>query len=380
MFHWDAFLAFVFALFTVAALISTVWYALSPLHPLISQARNPWLGKQPGCTILLCARNEADNLRRFLPSVLSQKYAAPFEVLVVDDASDDDTSKVLILLQKNYPHLRVLSIREKKSPGKKHALAQGIESATYDILLCTDADCQPASAHWLETMVRPFFENPQIDIVLGYAALGRLGPAPTHGTLLNRWIRFETVHTAQTYFSFARAGLPYMGVGRNLAWRKHLWAQVGGFAAHAHLPSGDDDLFVSASASSQNTAICLDSRAFVFSEEKKSWSEWYAQKRRHLSTGAFYRPKHRLLLGALALSHSGHYAALLLLTFTSWAYWAWALWALRVVVVRRNWAQTLKTLQEPGLLAWTPLLDAALGVYFGVFGLLLAFSKRPEKW
>lgn len=379
--------AVLFGLFTAATLVSSLWYLIARLPdatPPHSQ-QEAWKGnltpvQQQGVTVLICARNEAFNLRRYLPVVLEQASPVPFEVLVVDDASSDDTPDVLTFFQKQYAHLNVLRLATKNFPGKKYALTQGIASAKYDLLLLTDADCQPRSAQWLAVMSAPLREHPSIEVVLGYAPCA-LANTTLPINWLDRWIRFETAHTAWTYFAFARLGLPYMGVGRNLALRKQAFARVGGFTAHLHLPSGDDDLLVSAIATHHNTATCLDPRAVVFSEGKKTWLGWYNQKRRHLSTGILYRPTHRMLLGALALAHSGHLAALLVLTFSTWGICAWALWVMRIIVVWVRWFQTSRLLREPQLTPYVPVLDAMIGTYFGVFGLILAFSKkRHTEW
>ena len=375
-----------FGLFSAATLVSSLWYLIarlpeSPPHVQQEALReNLAPSQQQGVTVLICARNEAFNLRRYLPIVLEQISPTPFEVLIVDDASSDETPDVLALLQKKYPHLSVLRLTKKNFPGKKYALTEGIASARYDLLLLTDADCQPRSTQWLAVMSAPLQQHPSIEVVLGYAPCG-LSDTPIPATWLDRWIRFETAHTAWTYFAFARMGLPYMGVGRNLGLRKQAFTRVGGFTTHLHLPSGDDDLLVSAFATQHNTATSLDPQAFVFSCGKKTWLQWYKQKRRHLSTGALYRPSHQVLLGILALTHSGHYAALLILSFSAWSAWAWVLWAMRIIVVWLGWHQTSRSLQEPHLSLYIPVLDAMMGTYFGVFGLILAFSKkRHTEW
>lgn len=374
-------LAVLFSLFVLATWVNALWYATARL-PTASPIEAPQVLEKnaSGITLIVCARNEAHKLRRHLPLLLGQICSAPCEVLVVDDASDDDTPDVLSSLREQYAHLRTLRIETKIFSGKKHALTQGIASAKHDLILLTDADCQPMSAHWLDLMTAPLRLDPATELVLGYAPCGDSPNAPPRAWL-DRWIRFETAHTAWTYLAFARIGLPYMGVGRNLALRRAAFERVGGFAAHQHLASGDDDLLVSAIATGRNTAVCLDDQAFVFSEGKKTWRGWYAQKRRHLSVGAHYRSLHRVLLGALALSHSGHYAALLVLTFTAWAGWAWGCWAVRMVVLGVGWHRAAKVLRASRQLFFLPLLDAMLGVYFGVFGLVLAFdSKRPVRW
>jgi biofilm PGA synthesis N-glycosyltransferase PgaC len=313
-------------------------------------------------TVLLCARNEAANLRQNLPFVLEQQYP-DFEVVVVDDDSTDDTPAVLQSFQKKYAHLRVLRISPKTSPGKKYALGQGIAAARSEYLVFTDADCRPAGPQWLELLHATQLAtrdtlNLEPEIVLGYA------PYRSARGLLNRWIRFETVQTAMQYFAFARMGFPYMGVGRNLAWKKTLFERVGGFAGHADMPSGDDDLLVNAAAHAGNTAICLDPGAFVFSEGEQTWRAWWRQKQRHLAAGTRYRPLHQAVLGVLALSHVLHYFLLMPLCFFGFGTICVSLWAIRMAPAFLIYWKILHQFREEQLLFWFPLLDALLVFYY----------------
>lgn len=333
----------------------------------------------PPVSVVVCARNEAHNLRKYLPAVLGQQYPH-FEVLVVDDDSTDDTGAVLTAFQANYTHLRVLHLSPKTSPGKKYALAQGIEAARYEYLVFTDADCAPASARWLEHLVEGFHgggvePHSPIEIVLGYAPY-RPGPG-----LLNHWIRFETIFTAMQYFSFALAGRPYMGVGRNLAWHKSLFQRVGGFATHAHVPSGDDDLLVNAAAHAGNTALCLAPEAFVYSDAERTWADWFRQKRRHLGAGKFYRREHQIALGLLTLTQVLHYFLLFVLLFSGFGTVSVILFVVRLTISAGFFKKILRQFRDEPLLVWFPLLDALLAIYFAVLvPLILIRSNHLISW
>ena len=195
--------------------------------------------EQKPVSIIICARNEAENLAKFLPRILSQNYRL-YEVIVVNDNSDDTTGEVLIQHTINCPYLRIINIHNKyefdSQVGKKKVLAEGIDAARHNVLLLTDADCEVASENWLRKMQGSLQGDKQI--VLGYSPYFR------YPGCLNLFIRFETVYTAVQYFSFALAKMPYMGVGRNLAYQKHLYELAGGFKQHEHIASGDDDLFI----------------------------------------------------------------------------------------------------------------------------------------
>lgn len=241
-------------------------------------------------SVIICARNEAENLRRVLPLMLAQDFDR-YEVIIVDDASTDDTPDLLVEFSRQHSELRVIRIETDDPraavPGKKVALGMGIAAAAFDILLLTDADCQPSSRDWISGMSAQFGQN---KIVLGYS------PFITKNNLaawLSTWDNFET---AMLYFGFALAGIPYMGVGRNLAYRKSLYLQNRPLGHDAGLASGDDDLQVGAMADPRITAIELKRPHRTYSEPSSSIKHWWNQKRRHLTTAVYYQPLVRLLL------------------------------------------------------------------------------------
>jgi biofilm PGA synthesis N-glycosyltransferase PgaC len=241
-------------------------------------------------SVIICARNEEANLRANLPLVLEQDYP-DFEVIVVDDASTDGTADLLRDFRQQYPHLRTSSIKPNVhiSKGKKLALTVGIKAARHEWILLTDADCRPAGRQWLSLMQRNF--SGDTGIVLGYGGYRR------RRGLLNLVIRYDAFFIALQYFGFALAGLPYMGVGRNLAYRREIFFRNKGFASHYDLASGDDDLFINEVARNEPVRIEIRAEAHTISDPKRSWRDWYYQKRRHLTTGPRYRPATKFLLG-----------------------------------------------------------------------------------
>ena len=197
--------------------------------------------------------------------------------------------KLLKELEKKYKHLVVVTIEKhiNKHIGKKFALTLGIKTAKYEHLLLTDADCFPNSKNWAQLMCNNFNTA---DIVLGY------GGYQKKKGLLNKIICFDTFNVAQQYLSYALAGHTYMGVGRNMAYKKSLFFDNKGFANHIHIPSGDDDLFIQEVATKDNVTIEINAKAHTSSEVIKSWKEWSYQKRRHLTTSPLYKTKFKVLL------------------------------------------------------------------------------------
>lgn len=255
-------------------------------------------------SVVIAARNEYRHLSENLRALLEQDYPN-FEVVVVNHASDDDSAELLKDFQKQYKHLNVVHIEKDINffKGKKFPLSLGIKSAKHETLLLTDADCKPESKIWIQKMVANYQNDTQI--VLGY------GPYYPEKGIVNKIIRYDTYTVALQYLSFALAGKPYMGVGRNLSYKKELFIKTKGFTSHYNLASGDDDLFVSKVANKENTAVELSPESFVYSEPKHSMSEWIRQKRRHYSTGKYYKKGILSLLVLHALSTALYYLSII---------------------------------------------------------------------
>lgn len=240
-----------------------------------------------GISVIIAAKDDARNLKKYLASVLNQHYPL-FEVIVVNDHSRDQSSEVLKDFEKQYDHLKTINLNNACS-SKKNAISEGIKHSMYDTLCFTDADCFPKNNEWLKTMSA--FISDKTPIVLGYS------PYKKQTGLLNKLIRFETLQTAINYFGFANINLPYMGVGRNLMYKKEVFTDLNGFKNHLNLLSGDDDLLVNNAVKYYKVGLCLKKESFVLSEPETSLSSWYNQKKRHYSTSYHYQWKHQFLLG-----------------------------------------------------------------------------------
>lgn len=326
--------------------------------------------KEQAVSVIICARDEADEIEANLPGVLAQTYRSTHEIVVVNDNSQDDTKYLLEGLYRDFKQLHIVELKQEALhiPGKKFPLSMGIKSAKYELLLLTDADCIPASENWILKMQAAFKEG--IQIVLGYGAYKR------KKGLLNKIIRFDTFHTALQYLSCALAGQPYMGVGRNLAYKKELFYKQKGFAAHHHLPGGDDDLFINACATSENTAIVIDKETFTYSTPPSSIGEWINQKERHNSTGKYYKRNHKVLLGCYMASHFLLYPlmAAALITFD----WRWVLgiWGLRFLIQGFLFFKAMKKLGEYDLFPLFWLWDIWMFFYYLIF--ISAIWKKPR--
>ena len=302
------------ALFLIMAIIQG-WYWLQYYRRSAYARQNATTNtaKLPPLSVIICARNEAENLGKFLPAVLDQDYPS-FEVVVVNDCSEDNSFDILGGMMNRYPHLKVSTIQ--KDPGfahtKKLAMLIGIKAAKNDLLVFTDADCQPVSKLWLREVASA--AAGKAELIIGYG-----GYIPEK-SCLNSYIRYETMFTAMQYFGMAMAGVPYMGVGRNLAYRRSYFFDRGGFGPHNHIMSGDDDLFVNRNATADNCSLMHSHDSFTRSVAQENIVAWAKQKRRHFSAGAYYRKDDKVRLALEPLSRVAYYGLLatLLIMVVSW--------------------------------------------------------------
>ena len=322
-------------------------------------------------SVIICARDEAANLAQYLQGVLIQDFPTSHEVLVVNDNSFDDSKYVLEELKKTYKQLHPIELIQeaKLIPGKKFPLSVGIKTAKHEIVLLTDADCVPASDKWIQSMQSSYLDN--TEIVLGYGSFYK------KKNLLNKIIRWEGYHAALQYFSFALAGIPYMGVGRNLSYKKSVFFRHKGFSSHNNVPGGDDDLFINMAANKDNTRINIDPESFTISKTPATWKQWLWQKNRHYTTGKFYKGKHKFLLGLYSLSHFLFYPLLI----TSCIFFNWqialSIFGFRLLIQSIVYYRTMHKLNEKDLWPMFLFFDLWMFFYYLIFAPALIRKPRP---
>ena len=261
--------------------------------------------EQPGVSVVVCARNEEENLQDYLHTLVTQDYPK-YEVIVVDDGSEDNTHNILEQYAQKCDKLyhtfvpcgaRVIS-------SKKLALTIGIKAARYDYILLTDADCRPESRYWIREMMSGF-QSPQAELVLGF------GPYFERSGLLNHFICYDTLFSGLQYMGMAKCGHPYMGVGRNMAYKRDTFFANSGFQGLLNTRAGDDDLFVNKVATRTNTNVVCNPDALTWSPAKYTWREWFHQKRRHLSVSNLYSTRNKLRIGIEPLTRGLVYLLLI---------------------------------------------------------------------
>ena len=306
---------------------------------------------QEPVSIIIAARNESKNLFNNLPFIMEQNYPK-FEVIVINHQSLDDSEYILDAYAHQYPNLRIIKVEDSKHLkfGKKLPLTIGIKGAKYENLLLTDADCRPESEQWIASMSKYFTEKKQI--VMGY------GPYTREKGLLNKAIRFDTAWIAMNYFAFAKTGLPYMGIGRNLGYTKSVFHAAKGFKSHYALSSGDDDLFIQDAAKKKNYTINIEPESFCYSKGSSSWKSWFKQKSRHYTTSEKYRVIKKLMLGIYPLTMLIMTTSFVILMFESNFRWlSLAIFSLILIIKWIILGKSFKKLNESKFIAFIPLLD-----------------------
>ena len=365
---------YLFFTFAVLALIQLLYVLL--IHGRLA-FYNPKKSKvneaKPPVTIIIAARNESDNLFHNLPLVLQQNYP-DFEVIVVNHQSSDESYHILNAYKMQYPKLKIVEVERSRhlGNGKKLPLTLGIKAAKNEHLIFTDADCQPASNLWLSGMVSKFSDQKQI--VIGY------GPYNTEKGTINKIIRLDTVFIAMNYFSFALAKMPYMAVGRNLAYTKESFNAVHGFKSHYAVTSGDDDLFIQEAAKKKNYSIQLDPQTYCYSKAKTTWREWAQQKSRHYSTSSHYNVIKKTMLGIYPLTLLMLWISIVILLFDPEYRWI-TLACFGFVTVIKWWIQgkCFARLQSRGFIALLPFLDLFYAILIpGMY--YTAEKSTTSKW
>ena len=337
-------------------------------------------GEQPGVSVIVCAKNEQQNLRDYMQALFTQDYPE-YEVIVVNDGSVDDSRTFLEFWQKRYRNLKLtfVPLGAQVTSTKKLAITLGAKAAQYDYLLLTDADCRPESTHWISEMMAGFAgkEQAQTDIVLGFGAYF------TKPTLLNRMIQFDTLLNGLQYLGMAASGHPYMGVGRNLAYRKSLFFAHGGFYGLLNNKAGDDDLFVNREATAQNTAVVCTPDSLTWSVPKTSLTEWLRQKRRHLSVAPKYKSATKLRLLLEPLSRGLLYAGLIALLVLG----GWELQLIAIGAMLLRWISQCVLLNIPAYRwgvtrTWLliPVWEVLLPLVTLTMMLIEPFRPKPKRW
>jgi glycosyltransferase involved in cell wall biosynthesis len=323
-------------------------------------------------SIIVVANNEFDNLQSLIPKLLEQDHPQ-FEVILVDDRSYDETYETYLAVSQSNSKLKFLRVDEtpEASSAKKFSLTLAIKAAQYENLLFIDADCDPTE-QWAYQMSKRFSDK--TEIVIGAS------PYASKAGFLNYLIQFETSMTALNYLSFALAKVPYMSVGRNWGFKKHLFLNNKGYHPHNKLKGGDDDLFLQKVITKQNYAICPHPDSLVKSIPKTNFTDWYDQKQRHYSVSKYYNFRSKFLLGNYLTTHLLSYILFAVLLFSQeFRLYSSAIFLFRLLlfwIVSAKAFNKLASKVEWYMIPWFEFLNSVLVITFG----LISLRATKIKW
>lgn len=363
------FVSFLLIIYIVVVGIQLLYLFVFHLRLFFHKAKDTQSNNLPPISVVICARNEEDNLFKYLPKIAEQDYPN-FEIVIINDQSVDNSKYIILTYQKKYPNIKYIELERNKHRqfGKKLPLTVGIKGAKNELIVVTDADCYPSSNQWLKLLAKNY--NAKKQIILGYSPYVK-----TKG-LLNKLIRFDTSHIAITYLSFAKTALPYMGVGRNMAYSKQLFENVGGFKKHYHITSGDDDLFIKEAANRKNITIELDEDSFVYSQPKTTFKDWINQKHRHFTTAPEYKLINKMFLGIFPLTLFLMYITLFILLFnTKWYAFVLTVFGIRLLFYWVVNGLLLKKLHQKDLILFYPIWE----IVYAIVMPFIYYSNRGTK-
>lgn len=356
---------------TLVSVLVLSYYYISIFYKLGSEQERRLQGNPSPVSVVICARNEQENLKKFLPLILEQDHP-DFEVVVVNDASYDDTEEVLAEFESKYSRLIVVRITadQKRTAGKKMALTLGFKRASKNVFLLTDADCRPKSKQWIREMSDGMIKG----IVLGYSGYEK------RKGLINLLIRFDTWCTAVQYLSAALAGKAYMGVGRNMGYTRNHYLENGGFKSHYHIMSGDDDLLVNHTSTAKNVMVRVHENAHTISIPKNGWVKWFDQKRRHISVSTEYTNRSKRFLACYHFAQVFFYAGLVLLVLLRYDWkWVVSLFILKTTIHLLISIRHSRLLKEKEMVVLLPLLEPlmlSINLTLGIWSRI----RRPKVW
>ncbi|MCC9061633.1 glycosyltransferase [Flavobacterium piscisymbiosum] len=360
--------------FFIAIVVIQVFYYLGIFGKFAFAKPQDITSKKLPVSVIVCAKNEEENVKKFIPLLAEQDYP-DFEIVLIDDASSDETLEVFEQFEQQYPNIRLVKVQNNEAfwGNKKYALTLGIKASKKEYLLFTDADCYPTSKNWITAMTSQFTMNKTI--VLGYG-----GYEKVERSLLNKIIRFETVLTAVQYFSWAKLGLPYMGVGRNLAYKKEEFFNVNGFIEHIQIRSGDDDLFINQAANKNNTTISYTPESFTYSKPKETYREWFTQKRRHISTAEHYKFFDKMQLALFFISQLFFFILVIVLLAFQFQWIAvLAILATRYTVAWTVIGFSAGKLKENDIKVWFPIVEIML-IFTQINIFITNIFSKPVYW
>lgn len=260
----------------------------------------------PGISVIVTSKNNSFELEKNLPYFLNQNYPL-YEVIVVNSGSTDDTDDVLKLAEQKYSQLyhTFIPAGADEVNEKKLAITLGVKAAKYDIVLFSESYCRPFSNNWIREFGKEFTKGK--DILLGYSKViftNRVG--------LGNFIRYDNLIHHLKFLSLAIAGKPFMGIGRNMAYKKELFFNNKGLSSVLGIDGGEDDLYINRISNRKNTGVILSKDSIIETDSVDSFSTWRSIKSKYLYTKQFYKGPANSIFGFETITKQLFYLILVL--------------------------------------------------------------------
>jgi len=224
-------------------------------------------------SIVLSARNEANTIERFLEQIIKQQFPTThFEVIIIDDASEDNTYQIAnTVLEKSALQFQVIS--EPVHQGKKKNIAKAIMMAKGSIIVTTDADVVFRFSNWLSTISNYFEIHKPAMLVMPIDFETESGILPTFQIIEN---------IALTAITAGYVGIqkPFMCNGANLAFKKSAYEFVNGYQSHLKISSGEDVFLMEAIKKINPSGIhyVLSRALIVKTKVQTNFSDFFNQR------------------------------------------------------------------------------------------------------
>ena len=220
-------------------------------------------------SVIICVKNEDENLLKNLPLILKQEYPARFEVIVVNEGATNETDIIISKLKRKYKNLKSTFVPNgiKLIVPRKLAVTLGVKAALNEWIVFTNADCMPKDKFWLKRIARNFL--PETDFVFAHSVMFK-----TKG-LLNKMITYDSLFRQLKLFGYALHKKPITSMINNFALRKSVFINNKGFKKILTLPKGDLELIANRYSAKNNTRVETASGSTVWSNAQESFSEWF---------------------------------------------------------------------------------------------------------
>lgn len=320
-------------------------------------------------SVVVYTKNQAYLLKDKLFSLLEQEYP-DYEVIVVNHASQDETSFVLKVYTETYKNLKIVDIKEDVNvfQGRKYPLSIGIKCAKNDIIILTDTESVPSGYHWITEMESRFTKG--VNIVLGYVS------REATKKLLNGFSQYTYAEESASYMGFALLRAPYMGNGKNLAVRRSFFFNKGGFINHYAISEGYDVLFVNQNSTPSNTRLSLSEDSFVTAKSFPLFEDLVRHRKHQIKLYFHFKAKDKFLQILYPLMNIVYYVLFAILLLIDFPYEL----LLGTLVLKFGWHifsfyKYSKRFKQKKVFIFAPLYE----FFFLIFDLFLAipaFIKR----